>query len=142
MKLINFKPSRSKVLEDVDLVSDLDALIEKPITFRVLGKIHKIKPISTKEFFRVLNSLDRLNRLNRLDGKFTDKDLLDAYVELVGSVCETIGKSEILQMSQAQVIALVQLIIDSISGKTHAEFEKKKKFPISQIQSSDSPPVP
>jgi hypothetical protein len=138
MKLLNLKPSRTKAEENVDLVSDLDALIAKPITFRVLGKVHKIEPISTGDFFKVLNSLEKLHSLQRKQGKYEEKELIDAYVKFIGAVCPTIGRMEIQQMTQSQVIALVQIIIDTISGKTHAEIEKKKNLPMGMIPLPDS----
>lgn len=140
MKLINFKPSRTKEIGNDNLVSDLDALVQTPVAFRVLGKTHYLKPISTGEFFKVINSLEHLDRMNRMDGKFTDEELLEGYVKLISSVCDTVGKKEILRMEQAQVTALIQLIIDTIAGRTHAEMKKKRNFHVETMSSNDLKP--
>lgn len=121
------KPGRSQI-QDTDLISDLDALVEKPIAFRLFGKNHVIKPITTEDFFKVTNALNSLDEMKRT-GTYTEGDLIDSYAELFCSVCDTITKEDIrTKMAQPQIVALLALIIDAITGKAHQDIEKKKRL--------------
>lgn len=128
MSVFNFKPARTKV-QDTDIVSDLDALIEKPIAIKLLGKIHVIKPINTATFFQVTNALAKMDAMKN-EPNYTKDQLIDSYTMIFSSVCDTIGKEEIECMTQAQVGALFKIVLDTITGKAHidaaAESEKKK----------------
>lgn len=105
------------------LVADLDKLIAEPVPFRWNGSIHFIKPISTKEFLSISEGLATLDKLRRAE-QVTAEELLDGYSKVFSAACETIGRKEIEQMTQAQIGALYQLILDTITGKSHGE-EKK-----------------
>lgn len=110
------------------LVADLDKLIADPVPFRWNGMVHFIKPISTKEFLSISEGLAMLDKLRRAD-QVTAEELLEGYSKVFSSACETIGRKEIEQMTQAQIGALYQLILDTITGKSHTE-EKKSPMTI------------
>lgn len=116
----------------LDIVSDLDKMIAEPLAFKLHGRVHKIEPISVKEFYAYSNALARLNVLR--DSKSIEKeDLVDAYFELYKSVISTIKLQDVEDMTQAQAAALFQLIIDVVTGRAYAPDEEKKK-PLDQTQ--------
>jgi hypothetical protein len=111
-----------------DLISDLDALIEKPVSFRLHGRIHSILPITTETFMVYTNAFANLYELNKQE-KISPKELILRYHDIISSVCKTVSVEDIENMTQPQIAALYQLIVDTVQGKTQAqigEAEKKK----------------
>lgn len=127
MGLFGLKPARETAKAAV-VIADLDKLIAEPIAFRFDGKTHLINPISTKEFFRVTANLAKMDEL-KAKSEVSAEELIDAYTNLISSVCETIGRKEIENMTQAQVGALFQLVLDCVTGKAQAGTEKKNLMP-------------
>jgi hypothetical protein len=133
MRLFNFKPARSMSEPPNEMVADLDALISKTFTVRLLGRDRKVKPISTEVFFGVTAALSKLSALN---GKtdFKQKELVQAYYDVFQTVVDPISWADIEAMTSAQCAALLQVIIDSVSGKIYAANEKKKTLMPPPIQ--------
>ena len=125
MSVFNFRTGR-KVSQNATIVSDLDKMIAEPIAFRLHGKIHTIEPISVKEFYAYTNALARLNALRDKEN-IENGELVDAYFNLFTSVCKSIKIEDLENMTQAQVGALFQLVIDSVTGKAYTSDEEKKK---------------
>lgn len=115
-------PSRTQKQKS-DLVADLDALLDESIGFRLHGKDHDIRPISAKEFFKFTNAYARLSELSETKEIPAEK-LIEGYYEVFSSVCDTITLEDVKQMSLAQVGALFQLIIETVSGR--AQVDQKK----------------
>ena len=101
------------------IVSDLDALIAEPIAFRLQGEVHEIKPVSTVELLKFTNAFARLQALNESSGTLSVADLVDAYTQVISSVCPTITRAHVEGMTQSQIAALFQLVIESVMGKAH-----------------------
>lgn len=129
MALFNLTPKRGPQV-DPDIICDLDALISKPTGFTFQGRTHVIKPITTIVLFQAINGVGALQGLG--SGEYTQDQLVDAYAKIFSSVCDTIGKKEVREMTDSQKLALFQIILDCIKGKAHApathseEYEKKK----------------
>lgn len=120
---MKFWPTRSK--HTAQLVADLDAMASEPFAFRLHGKNHVVKPIQLEEFLKYTNAYAQLwNKLDDKVKKITDEQLLDMYVDLFTSVCDTIKKDDVKKMSQAQIGALFQLISDAVTGKAHVDQKK------------------
>ena len=123
---------KAKPVSTAAVVSDLDALIAEPIAFRLHGEVHEIKPVSTVELLKFTNAFARLQTLNESSGTLTVADLVDAYTHVIASVCPTITREHVEGMTQSQVAALFQLVIESVMGKAHvapnvtASDDKKK----------------
>jgi hypothetical protein len=122
---------RGQQMPSADIVCDLDALISKPVGFTFQGKTHVIKPISTLVLFKAIDGIGGLQGLS--SGQYSQEELINAYVKIFSSVCDTIGKREVEAMTDSQKLALFQIILDCIKGKAHApahsengEEEKKK----------------
>lgn len=120
--LSKFLPARA-VNEEPAALIDLDSILteSKPIKWR--GKVHYIKPILLDEFMAATEAMARMEnmRVTAKEKPPTTEEMLDAYAAFVSSVCDTIGKEEIKQMSLAQVGALVQAIMDHIKGSKEAK---------------------
>lgn len=111
---------RSKVESSAQVVSDLDALVAEPIAFRFKGRVHEIKPISTIELLKFTNAFATLQALSAKSGTVSVEELVSAYAEVISSVCPSITRADVEEMTQAQVGALFQLVMDSVTGKAHA----------------------
>jgi hypothetical protein len=128
MNIFNMKNLRKgSAPSGVEPIADLDALIQAPIPFKCLGRIHYLKPVSTQVFFEVTNALARMSTMKDQAGDLGEDQLLDLYFGLFSAVCDSISRADLKRMSQAQCAALLQLVIDTITGKVHADIEEKKK---------------
>jgi hypothetical protein len=112
---------KSKTEMTAAIVSDLDALVAEPIAFKLHGKIFTINPISTLELLKFTNAFAKIQAINTKSEPITVAELVDAYLEVISSVCPEIERRDIEAMTQAQISALFQLVMDSVVGKAHAQ---------------------
>lgn len=118
-------------------VSDLDALISEPVTFKLHGQIFSILPVTTEVMFRAMEKLAAIEGMR--DGKSVSaEDLVKRYYDLFHAVCPEITMRHVEDMTQSQAMSLLQLVVDSVTGKAQAEIEKKKK----EFLARSSPSVP
>lgn len=115
MALVNFKPARQR--STIESVVDLDAILAEPKAFQWRGKTHVIRPIDTLTFLKVTNEMAKIQALIGQDGKPSHKEVIEAYAGVFSSVCDTISKKDVLEMTQAQVGALFQLVVDCVTGR-------------------------
>jgi hypothetical protein len=108
-----------------EVVSDLDALISAPVAFKFQDRTWKIKEIDTEQFLLLTENFARLDKL-RTQKKITVEDLSKAYADLICDACPQMTPKVVMNMTQAQVGALLQLIIDTVTGKDQAKQLKKK----------------
>jgi len=133
MKLFTTRQLGQKdVKEEPLIVADLDQIICEPVAFKFGGKAHYLKPVSTKEFLKVTEVFAKMEKLGK-ENKYTVEELVDVYADLISSLCDTIGKKELLTMSQIQVGALFQLILDHVTGKNLSEEAKKKHQQMAKV---------
>jgi len=118
-------PARSK---HVDPVVDLDNLIAEKIAFKFKGKIHYLKPISLEEFLRFTNKNSEFLTSLKDDKEISAKELAMGYLGVINTVCESIGLDDIEEMEQAQIAALYQLIVDTVTGSVETGEGKKKRL--------------
>jgi hypothetical protein len=117
---------RKSKADEAKVVVDLDEILAKPVAFRFAGRVHTIKPIQTKEFYALANATAELWALR--DAKeLTADQLIDRYTALISSVCHSIRRKDIEGMTQSQVTALYQLIMDTVMGKTQASDQQDVK---------------
>jgi hypothetical protein len=121
------------------MVADLDALLDESISFRLHGRDHEIRPISAAEFFKFTNAYAGLSALGNKN-EIPTEQLISAYYEVFSSVCGTITKEDVRQMSIAQVGALFQLIIESVTGRAQVDQKKtlEKMMATAQVVSQSS----
>ena len=120
-------PARSA--KSYDTIADLDAMIVEPVSFKLHGKIHVIKPLTTEQFFILSANLNEIYKLKE-QSNFTAEQLIDKYYELMSTACKTITRKDIEDMEQYQVSALFELVVETITGKIFAE--KKKIVPLTE----------
>ena len=104
----------------VEMIADLDAILSESVTFRLHGKIHTLKPLTVEEFLVYSRSLCNLVDLKEKE-TVTPSELVDCYYDLAHSVCSTIVREDIEKMTQGQVAALYQTILDTVTGKAFGE---------------------
>lgn len=125
------KPTRQRYTEAAtQSVADLDALLVEPVSFKLHGKMHTINPLSVEQFMLLSSALVEIVDLQKKEG-LTSDELIERYYGLVTSVCDTVTKDDIREMSQQQVSALFNLIIETITGKL---FVEKKNLKETQAQ--------
>lgn len=125
MGILNFKPTRGKYADDsAPVIADLDALVAEPVHFKWQGNKHTIKPFSQKQFLMVMNRYSKI--INEVhDSKMSRTEQLSMFADLFSECCDTIALKEVEQMTDAQIGALMQLIIDSVTGRIHGDSKKK-----------------
>lgn len=74
-----------------------------------------------------VNGMARLDMMRKRND-LTKTELIDAYDEVFSKCCDTIGKKQILKMTDAQIGAFFQHVIDCITGRAHAEDTEKKNI--------------
>lgn len=107
------------------MVSDLDAMISQPVSFKVLGKVHTIEPLTVEQFTRFAFTYSKIISLQDQEHVSPD-ELIEAYFEMVSSVCNTISRENIKRMSQQQVAGLFQIMVDLHTGRLFSEEGEKK----------------
>lgn len=135
MGLFNLKTGKALESPETQVVSDLDAMVAHPVAFRLHGQIHEIRPISVKEFYAFTNAIVSLQGLEKAE-HITPTQVVDLYQRLIQSVCDSIERSDIEKMTQAQCGALLNLIMECVTGKAQVDEkvdeEAQKKSPPNQ----------
>lgn len=128
MGILDFKTARAKKYAPIDapVIADLDAILADPVYFKWDGKNHAIKPMSTKQYLRVLDKYSDLFSMNKAESKPTEEELQNGFGDLFSMCIDTIGRKEVARMTPVQVGAIMQLIIEAITGKAQADTVKKK----------------
>lgn len=112
-------PARSKA-QSATIVTDLDALISKPIAFKFQNEIFTVKPVDTGTFLKVAASLGDLQALlSREDPTQTNREEIDEkYFNLLSVLCEDLTLAHIQRMTVAQINALLRLVVRHLTGDT------------------------
>lgn len=119
-----FKPTRDALHGDVEIVTDLDALVNEEVAFRLAGKTYKLRPLSAGEAFVVWQNLAKLESL-KSQKEVSFEQVINFYAELFGSICPDIKRKHVEDMSQTQCAALLQLVLDTVTGRVFADSKKK-----------------
>jgi hypothetical protein len=125
MGLFSLKTGKAVDGPEVSVISDLDAMVADRVAFRLHGKVHYIRPISVKEFFAYTNALVAIQSLEKAE-TIEANHVVELYHGLIKSVCESVTKKDVQDMTQPQVAALIQLVSDCITGKAHVGATEKK----------------
>lgn len=137
-------PARTQA-KQVEPVCDLDAILAEPVAFRWNGTIHYLKPMQLDEFLKYSNAQSKLMAEVSSETKLDPNTLIQRYHAVISSVCDTISVEDIKSMSQAQVAALYQLVIDLVTGQVVVPGDSKKKrlkLPLYEsVEVSSSPNV-
>lgn len=137
MGILSFKPTRSKFAPpDAPMVADLDALVGETVYFRYQGKGHPISPMSTEEYFRLMNKYSSFVMLTKNKTIIYD-EFVDGLTEIFAIACPTIGREQVEAMTPNQRGSLLQLVIDFVNARVQGDTAKKKvTVPPSQLTSN------
>lgn len=117
--------SRKQPPEGVEVITDLDALMEKPIYFRFKGEAFKIDPMSTRDCLQTYAEFVNVQSLAKKES-ITGDEIITAYTELFQRVCPQFTRKHVEQLTPTQLGALYVLVIKTITGEQQAE----KKTPL------------
>lgn len=136
MGLFKMRPARQQV-DPTEVILDLDKLISEPQTFRWRGKLHKIKPISTKTFFQLSQKIYALE-VSRASG-MDEAGYVKAYHDIFSLVCDTLKTQDLENMEPPQMGALMQFILDCMKGRAQGDgyAEKKKTLAMSLAKAQE-----
>lgn len=107
------------------IVRDFDKLVCEPVSFKLHGKAHTLNPITVQEFWRFSESMIQIQALAN-QKEVTIEQLAKGYLAVFQSVCPSITLQDVEKMSQAQVGALLQFIVDTIKGASQTDTYQKK----------------
>lgn len=107
-------------------VADLDRIISKSVSFKLHGKYHTIRPITSGAFFDFTHKMWQLDELAN-DKNATGADIKKKYLEVAQSVCSTITMEDVQDMTEAQFAGLFSVITDTITGRVNTEQTSVKK---------------
>jgi len=109
-------------------VTDLDKIETVTVSFKLHGKVHLIKPLTSSQFFNMVNNFASIADLSKNSQSITGDDLVVMYFKLFNGVCPTLKMEDIEKCTQNQIAALMNLILGKIMGKDLSEqsIEKKK----------------
>lgn len=123
-----FRPRRQEADQSVRVVVDLDRMLGELPGFKYRGKVYQIRAMDTAVWLRLCEELAALNLLMRKEG-FNRKEIRDRYYRLLVKAVDGISFEDVDQMTDAQLGAVVQLIVDCITGRAYAQEGDKKKAP-------------
>ena len=111
--------------EATPIVADLDRMIADPIAIRLFGRIHKIKPMSQETFLRTVNALYEIEQMRTREGVTMDQ-INGAYAKIFSACCDSIGKKEVENMTEAQKAGFLKQVIAQVQGQSLEDTSKKK----------------
>jgi hypothetical protein len=122
--LSRFLPTRqkSRPATNSEMVADLDALLTHSVEFQLHGKVYRIEPLTTEQFFHLTNEYANLMDVRTKSGMSAD-EIIGVYHSFISVAVPDITREDISNMTQQQVGGLLQIIIGLITGEI---FSKKK----------------
>lgn len=122
------RPTREDAKEKVEVYANLDKLIEEPLRFTLNEFVHELKPVTTEEFYKLVNSLVQFNEMSKKEG-VKSEEVIDAFTGIFSSICSTITRKDVAKMNKIQIGALYQLVMNHAYGRSHemTQDELKKK---------------
>lgn len=109
-----------------EIFADLDALLVEDSYFKYNGRIWRIRPISTLNFFQFSNATANINVLLGKDRKkATVEEVDNAYVDFFTSCIEDMTREDILKMNMIQRAALMNGVVDHVQGRVQGASGKK-----------------
>jgi hypothetical protein len=127
-----FKKPQAEVKPSV-VLRDFDALVADAVSFKLHGKIHVMNPVTVLEFWKFSESMAQIQLLATQEGVTIDS-LTEGYLGIFQSVCPSITLEDVKNMTQPQIGALLQFVVDTIKGASQVEeYQAQKKNPPDSI---------
>lgn len=102
--------------QDIELVRDLDAIVQKPRAFTLQGQRHIIEPITTQAFMEASAAFATIEHMQKSKQPLEPEKVIDAYFQLFRSVCKTMTMEIVRKMNLAQCAGLYAEILSHITG--------------------------
>lgn len=111
------------------LMRDLDKLVAEKVSFKLHGKVHVMNPVTVLEFWKFSEAMAQIQLLAIQEGVTIDS-LTEGYLGLFHAVCPSITLEDVKNMTQPQIGALLQFVVDTIKGASQVEdYSVQKKNP-------------
>lgn len=133
MSIFSLRTGKPVEQPQAQVVSDLDAMVAHPVAFRLHGKLHYIKPITVKEFYAFTNAINSITALEKQE-HVTPQQVLEMYERLICSVCDSISRKDVENLTQAQCGALIALIVECVTGKAQVDQQSEAEVKKNSIQ--------
>lgn len=139
-----FKPARMKAKEwqETKMVADFDRMVSCRVAFVLNGRTHYINPVETEKYLQFVVETEKLDEILKKArrGELKDKrSLYDQYGAIFNLMCDTLDASDVYEMTDVQIGAVVNLIRECVSGKAFVLSEdEKKKTNRSELESGSS----
>lgn len=127
---------KTQIPDDVTIVADLDRLISAPIYFKLQGKTHQLEPITVERFLELMQGMNVMDILRQKHAKgdtVSKEELYAGYSEVFKAMCKTVGRAEVNQMTESQIGALFQLVLNCVTGKAYVEETQKKNIKLTGL---------
>lgn len=126
MSHANMKPARAAAENSVTLL-DLDAVLARPLTLKFKGVVHSLKHVTMQERLEFDQAWIQAFAVMR-DQQSTADEVVQAYHDVISSVCETLSLEDVKGMTKDQAEQLLKFIVDVIRLGA-GEVEKKNTKP-------------
>ncbi len=114
-----------KEIDRKAVVYDVDKIHSRTTVFRLHGKEHQIKPLTTAQFFEYITAYNNFRTLGEKE-KVSAEDLKNSYFDVFNTVCDSITRKDVEDCSQQQAAVLFGVILEAITGKENTDEAKKK----------------
>ena len=109
-------------------------MVVEPVSIRIFGREHILRPLEVEQFFKITSSWSELDALKN-DKTVETNVLLDKYHEIISVALPTIKRADFDKMSISQIGAMMQIVCETVTGKTFGDTEKKTLIPMAQLRS-------
>lgn len=134
--LLSFKPTRDQQSGSV-LVADLDALVSRSFQFRLHGKVHELKPVSTQRYLDYIQAMGRLSEL-RDKTDHTPQSIAETTLSVFQPLIPSLTKEDLMDATQEQIRALFSMVVKQVEGRLSPEIDEKKKSVMADHQPGPS----
>lgn len=106
------------------LIADLDEIVQGKSRIKLHGKFHQVNPILVEEFFALSGAFAKIRAIEEAE-KPSLEDLIDGYYSIIFPTIPTIAKDDLRECSHSQLAALLQTVLNHITGGLTPEKKKE-----------------
>lgn len=107
---------RREPAQSTTVIRDLDKIHSETVSFRLNGKVHKIKPLTQLEFFQYVEAYNAFIKLAELE-TLNQAALDEGFYNVFRAAVSTISKDDVVNSTRQQSAALFGLIMETVTGK-------------------------
>jgi hypothetical protein len=102
--------------KSVTVFQDLDAILNEPVSFKVVGEIHTLTPPTTEGFYRFIRAMNQLYTLEA-ESKTPD-EIVDIYCSIITPLVPTLTRRAISRMTIQQANSVFNFVVETVIGKS------------------------